>query len=42
LIASLHSFEKFVNHRQILADLSSLMALSAFCAITLSFDIEKP
>jgi len=42
LIDSIDSFRKFVNHRQILDDLSSLMALSAIYAITLSFDTEKP
>jgi hypothetical protein len=41
LIAYLFWFAKFVNHRQILADFGSLLAPSAFCAITSSFDMEK-
>jgi hypothetical protein len=33
---------QFVNHRQILADFSSLLAPSANYVITLSLDMEKP
>jgi hypothetical protein len=42
LIAYLLWFAKFVEHRRILADFSSLLAPAANYVITLSFDMEKP